>query len=60
METREVFIRCKLRSELPVEPWVRIGIWNIQDLSCSCHLTCYALLYRKPKWRQTEFNLKYA
>lgn len=55
--TNVKFIHCKLKYVLPVKPWVCIGIWNIQDLSRSCHLTRYALLYRKPKWRQTEFSL---
>lgn len=43
---------------LPVEPWVCIGIWNIQDLSCSCHLTRYALLYRKPKRDRQGLSLR--
>lgn len=57
LTNRVTFRRCKFKLVLPVKPWVCIGIWDIQDLSCSCHLTCYAFLYRKPTQRQTEFNL---
>ena len=33
---------------LPVEPWVCIGVWNVENLPGAGHLAGDPLLYRKP------------
>lgn len=32
---------------LPVKAWICIGIRDVKDFSCSCHLTSYSFFYRK-------------